>query len=130
MLHVGQAGSLRGGLATRLERRLAGCPLGRAQLDKLPHKQTGSSVLLVEPRHQTRQIGCGGTGRRQIFLAHQFHFAGDHRHLPRRANANLHTRASDVRNHNLNIVANQYRLALASRHHEHTDASCGIKANW
>ena len=27
-----------GGLATRLERRLPGYPLGRAQLDKLPHK--------------------------------------------------------------------------------------------
>src|ERR1035441_6035660 len=29
-----------GGLVTRLERRLAGYPLGRAQLDKLPHNGT------------------------------------------------------------------------------------------
>jgi hypothetical protein len=37
MLHVRQAA---GGLATRLERRLPGPPLGLAQLDKLSHKQT------------------------------------------------------------------------------------------
>jgi hypothetical protein len=29
-----------GGLATRQERRLPGRPLGRAQLDKLPHNRT------------------------------------------------------------------------------------------
>src|ERR1035438_4911026 len=84
----------------------------------------------VESREETREIACGGACRPQVFVANQLNFAGNHRHLPRCANAYLHPRTPNMRNHNFNIVADQNRLALAARHHEHSNASSGINSCW
>jgi hypothetical protein len=95
-------------------------------LSRLP-LEAGQSLLFSEPRgmrsrwaepgDEIRQIGCGCACRPQVFVAYQLYFAGDYQRFARRADSHLHSRAPDMCDDNLNLVANEDSLTLPARHH-------------